>query len=74
VGYIKPIACVLFFASLFALLAVAATTDERRRPWAGAIGGPVGFWFGLIAGGVTTGGRLLDALYPPGEKSGGGDP
>jgi hypothetical protein len=73
VSYLKPFACVLFFASLFALLAVAAAGDEGR-PWAGAAGGLVGLYVGLVVGGVTTGGKLLDALYPPRDGSGSGDP
>jgi len=50
VRYLKPIACVLFFASLFALLAMAATADAGRRPWAVALGGFVGVWFGSVVG------------------------
>jgi len=74
VGYLKPIACVLFFSSLFALLALGATAGEDRWRWAGMVEGLVGIWFGSVVVGVTTGGKLLDAIHPPGDESGGADP
>jgi hypothetical protein len=54
-----PIACAL---------AAMAVVYDGRGPWAGVVGGLVGFYLGLIFGGVTAGGKRLDALYPPGDE------
>jgi hypothetical protein len=70
VSHLKPIACVLFFTSSFALLAVATTADPGRGPWPGeVVGGFGGLFVGLVGGGVT-GGRLLGAIDPPADEPG----
>jgi hypothetical protein len=74
VGYLRPIACVLFFTTVCALVAVAVVNDDRRGPWAVVAGGLAGFYLGLIFGGVTTGGKRLDALFPPGDERESADP
>jgi hypothetical protein len=68
VAYLKPIASVLFFTTLCDILGVAATADAGRGSWSGAVvGGIVGSYFGLIFGGATTGEKLLDVIYSPGD-------
>src|SRR5262245_19564879 len=74
VGYLKLVACLLFFTTAFTLFGIAGAHDSGVDPEYGMVsGGLVGLFFGLLVGGGITG-RLLDAVYPPGDGGGGEDP
>ena len=73
-SYLILVACLTFFTTAFALFGIAGAHDSGGNPVVGAVGGGLaGLFFGLVVGGGVTG-KLLDAVYPPGDVRGGGVP
>jgi hypothetical protein len=70
VGYLKLVASLVFFTTAFTLFGVAGAHDGGGNTAVGAVvGSLVGIFFGRVAGGGLTGGKLLDAIYQPADEA-----